>query len=138
MGKKEEVENVVEDEEIIIDSTETNTENKVENVRIKIREKEYTLEEIRQTFNKDNKNNDEKEEIKLIKKTIINYISSFIYAICGLNNFNQGLEKLKKELLKEETYRAIDIKCSNNRIKFTKATVDAIIQVYEKIILNKK
>jgi len=117
-----------------IDTNEVNTKaNTINNVKIEMYKKEYTLEELIKITDKKNKTLDEFEVSKKFKLLIRNYYDGIMWAIlkpcCGKH---YTIEDLKKKLREADSYKVIDIRCSRTNIRFNKETVDTVIKLIEK------
>ena len=124
------------EKEIIIDSNEIEDDNLIDNIILRIDEKDYTYSELIDLIN-----NNYKElslyKIKEIKRKINNYVTSFIYCVYKAIKTNKNVKQLKADLIKNQAiYNTIDIACSNQIIKFDKGTVDDVIKIYEKIFFE--
>ncbi len=137
MNRKKEIDDISSlEKEIIIDSNEIEDDNLIDNIILRIDEKDYTYSELIDLIN-----NNYKElslyKIKEIKRKINNYVTSFIYCVYKAIKTNKNVKQLKADLIKNQAiYNTIDIACSNQIIKFDKGTVDDVIKIYEKIFFE--
>ena len=79
-----------------------------------------------------------KDEIRELKEMLSNYISSFIYILFKKYRSVDTFYLLKKSLRNNENYYiTLDSDCSNSKIKFSKAVIDYILEMYETIFITK-
>lgn len=117
-----------------IDINEMNTEaNTINNIKIEIYKKEYTIEELIKIADKKNKTLDEIEVSKKFKLLMRNYYDGIMWAIlkpcCGKH---YAIQDLKKKLREADSYSIIDMRCSRPDVRFNKETVDTVIKLIEK------
>lgn len=122
-----------------LDTNEVNAEAEtINDVVIKVFDKEYTISDLIEITDKADKNYEELEIAKKFKLLIKNYYEGIMYAIlrpcCGKT---YTINDLKRKLEEADAYSIIDIRCSRNNIRFDKNTVDTIINVAEKYNLDR-
>lgn len=122
-----------------LDINEVNTEAEdIKNIKVKIFNKEYNINDLIKITDKLKKNYEETEISKKFKLLIKNYCEGIAWAVlrpcCGKK---YPINDLKEKLKKQETYQIIDIRCSRKDIRFNKETVDTIIKLAEKYNLEK-
>lgn len=122
-----------------LDINEVNTEAEdIKNIKVKIFNKEYNMNDLIKITDKAKKNYEETEISKKFKLLIKNYYEGIAWAVlrpcCGKK---YPINDLKEKLKEQETYQIIDIRCSRKDIRFNKETVDTIIKLAEKYNLEK-
>lgn len=122
-----------------LDINEVNTEAEdIKNIKVKIFNKEYNINDLIKITDKLKKNYEETEISKKFKLLIKNYCEGIAWAVlrpcCGKK---YSINDLKEKLKEQETYQIIDIRCSRKDIRFNKDTVDTIIKLAEKYNLEK-
>lgn len=122
-----------------LDINEVNTEAEdIKNIKVKIFNKEYNINDLIKITDKLKKNYEETEISKKFKLLIKNYCEGIAWAVlrpcCGKK---YSINDLKEKLKEQETYQIIDIRCSRKDIRFNKETVDTIIKLAEKYNLEK-
>lgn len=122
-----------------LDINEVNTEAEdIKNIKVKIFNKEYNMNDLIKITDKLKKNYEETEISKKFKLLIKNYCEGIAWAVlrpcCGKK---YSINDLKEKLKEQETYQIIDIRCSRKDIRFNKETVDTIIKLAEKYNLEK-
>ena len=136
---KKEIEEEIKENEIKVnqveDDVDTNTLNEeadnIEEMKITIYEKEYTVSQLIKIKNKKNKTYLEKETSNRFNELMYNYYRGIKHAIlkecCGKV---YTLKELK-DRLNDETYNLIDIRMSRKDIRFDRVTVDTVIKYIE-------
>lgn len=122
-----------------LDINEVNTEAEdIKNIKVKIFNKEYNINDLIKITDKLKKNYEETEISKKFKLLIKNYCEGIAWAVlrpcCGKK---YSINDLKEKLKEQETYQIIDIRCSRKDIRFNKETVATIIKLAEKYNLEK-
>lgn len=122
-----------------LDINEVNTEAEdIKNIKVKIFNKEYNINDLIKITDKLKKNYEETEISKKFKLLIKNYCEGIAWAVlrpcCGKK---YSINDLKEKLKEQETYQIIDIRCSRKDIRFNKETVDTIIKLAEKYNFEK-
>lgn len=117
-----------------VDMNQVNIEaNTINDIKIEIYKKEYTIDELIKITDKKKKTLDELEASKKFKLLIRNYYDGIMWAIlkpcCGKH---YTTEDLKRKLRETDSYKIIDIRCSRTDIRFNKETVDTVIKLIEK------
>lgn len=148
MAKKKTTDIIV-DEDIIIEAEEDDEivkaydsdfqvevpdEDNIEAV-INLDGKDYTINDLVERV-KDSCRGLTKDEVRELKSIISNYISSFIYILFKKYRSVDNFYLLKKSLRNnDEYYITLDKSCSNSKIKFSKAVIDYVVEIYEAILI---
>lgn len=129
--ENEEIENDIKVNEIEaeVDNDTVNTEaDNIEEMKLEIYNKEYTVNELIAIMNKDNKTYLEQETVNRFKELMFNYYRGIEYAVlrncCGKR---YTIQELKSNL----DYDVIDRRCSRKNMRFDKTTVDTVIKFVE-------
>ncbi len=122
---------VVEIEEDIDKDTLNKEADNIEEMRLNIYEKEYTVSQLIKMKNKNEKTYLEKETINRFDELMYNYYRGIKHAIlkecCGRT---YTLNDLKSKL-NNETYELIDRRMSRKNMRFDKLTVDTVLNYIE-------
>ena len=131
----------VEDDDVIIEPYNNDIEPDIveENIEavINLKGKDYTINDLVDRV-RDSFRGLTKDEIRELKEMLSNYISSFIYILFKKYRSVDTFYLLKKSLRSNENYYiTLDSDCSNSKIKFSKAVIDYILEMYETIFITK-
>ncbi len=122
---------VVEIEEDIDKDTLDKEADNIEEMKLKIYEKEYTVSELIKIKKKNEKTYLEKETVNRFDELMYNYYRGIKHAVlkecCGRT---YTLNDLKSKL-NNETYELIDRRMSRKDIRFDKLTVDIVLNYIE-------
>ena len=117
--------------DVVLDIIEENIE-----AVINLKGKDYTINDLVERVH-DSCRGLTREEIKELKETIDNYISSFIYILFKKYRTVDTFYLLKKSLRNnEQNYITIDSNCSNTKIKFSKAVIDYVVEIFEVLFIE--
>lgn len=130
--ENEEIENDIKANEIEedIDRDTLNIEaDNIEEMKLEIYKHTYTITELINLMEKDNKTYLEKETVNRFRELMFNYYRGIKHAVlkecCGKT---YTIEDLKSKI----NYEVIDRRCSRKDIRFDKTTVDTVIAFVEK------
>lgn len=116
------------EKDIDTDTLNTEAEN-INEMILEIYNTPYTVSQLENLMNKENKTYLEKETVNRFKELMFNYYRGIKHAIlkecCGRI---YTIEDLKAKL----DYNIIDIRCSRKDMRFDKTTVDTVIAFVEK------
>lgn len=122
---------VVEIEEDIDKDTLNKEADNIEEMRLTIYEKEYTVSELIKIKNKNEKTYLEKETVNRFDELMYNYYRGIKHAVlkecCGRIYTLNDL----KNRLNNETYELIDRRMSRKDMRFDKLTVDTVLNYIE-------
>lgn len=118
------------EEDIDKDTLDKEADN-IEEMKLRLYEKEYTVLELIKMKNKNEKTYLEKETVNRFDELMYNYYRGIKHAIlkecCGRTYTLNDL----KSRLNDETYKLIDIRMSRKDIRFDKSTVDTVLNYIE-------
>ena len=128
-----------EEDDEIIEAYDSDVELDIEEENIEavinLKGKDYPINDLAERV-KDSYHGLTNDEIRELKEKIDNYISSFIFILFKKYKTVDTFYHLKKSLRNNDSYYiTLDTNCSNSKIKFSKAVIDYIVEIYEAIFI---